>query len=203
MELLRPLSAQMLAPELEQFVRSRESTLSKDATGFIQVARSLFPEKEANDVVADLINVNLADTRFASVDILLEKNAFTAGEIEAILEKAGAGDFERASHAPDDLKKAISEYKTWLASRGTDAVDRRVGESLGKAVKSWSRTSGPIYEAMLKSGEIGLGDDAIIGLLETAGFTLGMEKSGQLAALLSDPEAGRELLLKIKTDRDR
>ena len=201
--LLRPLDAWMLASELEQFVRSCDPSLRKDATGFIQVARSLFPEKEANDVVANLINVNLADTRFASVDILLEKHEFTAGEIEAILEKLGAGEFEQASHTPNEMEKAISKYKTWLESRGTVAVDRRVGESLGKAVKSWSHTSGPIYEAMLKSGELGLGDDAIIGLLETAGFTLGAEKSGQLAALLSDPEAARELLLKIKTDRDR
>ena len=201
--LLRPLDAWMLASGLEQFARGREPALRKDATGFIQVARSLFPEKEANDVVADLISVNFANTRFASVDILLEKNAFTAGEIEAILEKAGAGDFERASHAPDDLKKAISEYKAWLESRHTDAIDRRVGESLGKAVKSWSRTSGPIYEAMLKSGELGLGDDAIIGLLETAGFTLGMERSGQLAAMLSDPIAAQELLLRIQTDSVR
>ena len=74
---------------------------------------------------------------------------------------------------------------------------------MGKTVKSWSRTSGPIYETLLKSGELGLGDDAIIGLLETAGFTLGMERSGQLAAMLSDPIAAQELLLKIQTDSVR
>ena len=202
-ELLRPLNAQMLASELGQFVRSRDPSLRKDATGFIQVARGLFPKKEANDVIANLINVNLAGTRFASVDILLEKHEFTAGEIEAILEMAGAVDFEQASRTPGEMEKAISKYKTWLESRGSDAVDRRVGESMGKTVKSWSRTSGPIYETLLKSGELGLGDDAIIGLLETAGFTLGMERSGQLAAMLSDPIAAQELLLKIQTDSVR
>ena len=60
-----------------------------------------------------------------------------------------------------------------------------------------------IYQAMLKCRELGLGDDAILGLLETSGFTLGTERSGPLAAMLSDPDAAREVLLKIQTDNTR
>jgi RNA polymerase sigma-70 factor (ECF subfamily) len=202
-EVLSPLPAHMLKSELSQLVRSCDPSLRKDATGFIQVARSLFPENEANDVVADLIDVNFAGTRFASVDALLENYEFTAGEVNAILEKAGAGDFERASRTPGGMEKAIFGYKSWLENRNADDIDQRVGGSLGKAVKWWSRTSEPIYEAMLRSGEMGLGDAAIVGLLETAGFALGMEKSGQLAAMLSDPETARDLLLKIRTDTSR
>lgn len=198
-EVLRPLPIQELTSELSQLVRSREPTLRKDATGFIQVARQLFPEKESHETVAELVGVNLAaNDKFQSVDVLLEKYEFTPAEIDAILEKTGKWHLEPASREADGMEKAISEFRAWLESRKTDDIDRLVGETLGETVLSWSRTGEPVYQAMLRCRELGLGDDAILGLLETAGFSLGKEKSGPLAAMLSNPEAAREVLLKIQ-----
>lgn len=203
-EVLRPLPVQQLKNDLAQLVQSRDPSLKKNVSGFVEVARQLFPEADAPDAIAELVRVNLADSRYPSVDVLLGQYEFHPPEIDAILEKAGMLRFSSANELPPGgMEKAISKYREWLENRNTGDIDRRIGKALGRTVASWSQTGEPIYQTVLRSREIGLEDDAILGFLESAGSKIGTDKSEKLVSLLADPEAGDEVLRKAQHGRAR
>lgn len=185
---LRPLTDQQTKWSFEQLVRSREHSLRTEATGYIQAVRELLPEQEANEALGYLVGVRFKENKFDSADVLLEKYHFSPSEAEAIFLNLGRWHLGNASNKPDALGKAIFEYRDWMATQVTEDIDLRVGKALGKTVNSYGNSSDPIFETMLKSGELGLSDDVILGLLEIAGDRLGEERSGKLRSLLSKPQ---------------
>ncbi len=200
-EILRPLPSQNLINMFDQIVNSVEPSLRKDPVGFIQVARELLPEMDANEAIAKLnrIEFDYHAGRFGNADILLGKYEFSPAETEAIILQTGASHFSLASNSPGGMPKAISKYKDWLATRSPENMDRLVGESLGKTARSWSNTAGPIYEAMLNYQSLGLNDDAIVALLDTVGSRFDPEKVKTLAGMLSDPDRVAEIIDRIKS----
>ena len=188
-EVLRPLqSVQQIRSSLDQFVRSREPSLRKDAGGYIQTVRELLPEPDANEALGYLVGIRFAETKFKSAEVLLDKYDFNPAETEAIYQNLGRWHFGNISNKEKGLAKAISEYREWMGSQVTDDIDLITGRALGATVKTYSNSSGPIYETLLNREEGGLSDDVIRGLLEVGGGKLGEEKSSKLRSLLSNPE---------------
>jgi RNA polymerase sigma-70 factor (ECF subfamily) len=199
--ILRPLPSQNIIQEFEQLVRSVEPSLRKDATGFIQVIRELLPEKDANDVIANLFQIDF-DYRaglFGNVDILLGKYEFSPAETEAIILWVGTHHLESASRTSGGLEKAIPKHMQWLLTLSPGEMDRRVGEALGNAIINGSQTSNPIYQTMLSYRDLGLNDHAIIALLNTVGSKFEMEKVETLAGMLNDRELAARIIDRIKS----
>ncbi len=197
--ILRPLPYQNVIQEFDQLVKSVEPSLRKDATGFIQVVRELLPEKDANEVIGKLHQIDFDAGRFGNVDILLDRYEFTPAETEAIIRQAGANLLENATRTSGGLEKAIPELMKWLSARSPDEMNRRVGEALGKTILSWSRPAKPIYETMLNYRNLGLNDDAIIALLDSVGSQFEMEKVETLAGMLSDRELAAGIINRTKS----
>lgn len=193
-EILRPLPDYQIQSSFQQIVSSIEPSLRKDASGYIQTVRELLPEQEANEALGYLVGINHGDGKLKSADILLQKYDFSPSETEAIFLNLGRWHFGNASNKRDGLNQAIPEYREWLRARVTEGIDLRVGKALGRTVNSYGNSSDPIYEAMLKSAELGLSDDAIRGFLETVKHRLGEEKSNVLKNLLSDHRTVEETL---------
>jgi RNA polymerase sigma-70 factor (ECF subfamily) len=197
--ILQPLPRQNIIQEFEQLVRSVEPSLRKDAAGFIQVIRELLPEKDANETIGQLhqIDFDHRAERFGNVDILLGKYEFSLEETEAIIRQTGANHLFQGSSG-GGLEKAIAEYMGWLASKSPQETDRRVGEALGKWIVSWGQTE-KAYEAILNFRSFGLNDEAVVALLNTTGPRLGIEKIEKLASLLSDQELAAKIIDRIKS----
>ena len=199
--ILRPLPPQTIIQEFDQLVRSVEPSLRKDAAGFIQVARELLPEKDANVVIANLFQIDF-DYRaglLGNVDILLGRYEFSPAETEAIILWVGTHHLESASRTSGGLEKAIPKHMEWLVTHSPGEMDRRVGEALGNAIINGSQTSNPIYETMLNYRDLGLNDNAIITLLNTAGSKFEMEKVETLAGMLTDRELAAKIIDRIKS----
>ena len=199
--ILRPLPSQNIIQEFDQLARSVEPSLRKDATGFIQVIRELLPEKDANELIGKLhqIHFDYRAGRFRNVEILLEKHQFSPAETDAIIRQAGMNLLEPATLLPGELEKTIPEYMKWLSTLSPDEMDRRVGETLGKMIHSWSRTADPIYKTMLNYQNLGLNDHAIIVLLDTVGSKFEMEKVETLAGMLADQDLAARIIERIKS----
>lgn len=195
-EELLPTPREQVVFEFEMMAMNNEPRLREDASGYIRLVRDMFPADKADEAVAGIVGGYF--TGFHSVDGLLESYPFTPGETDAILIKAGSFHFSRASDQPGKLEKAIPDYRKWLESRFTNDIDQCIGEALGRTVKGWANSNEPIYQAMLESEKLGLSEVAVIGLLETAGSKLGMERSAKLAEQISDKDVSRQLLEKIK-----
>lgn len=198
-KILRPLPRQNIIQEFEQLVRSVEPSLRKDAKGFIQVIRELLPEKDANETIGQLhqIDFDHRAERFGNVDILLGKYEFSPAEAEAIIRQMGANYLFQGS-SRGGLEKAIPEYMDWLASKSPQETDRRVGEALGKWIVSWGNTE-KAYEAILNFRSFGLNDEAVVALLNTTGPQLGIEKIEKMASLLSDQELAARIIEQAKS----
>ncbi len=197
--ILRPLLPNEIFCEFDQLIRSVEPSLRKDAAGFIQVTRELLPEKEANEIIGKLHQIDFDHISgvFARVDMLLAKYEFSPAETEAIIRNAGANEIYQASSS-GKLKKAIANYKGWLETRYPEEADKRVGEALGHWAAKWSRTE-RIYDAMLDYKNMDLNDDAMIALLKSLGPEFGLEKVEKLAGLLSDQEQAAKIVARIKS----
>ena len=91
----------------------------------------------------------------------------------------------------------------WLATHSHDEMDARVGEALGTAVLSWSQSKEPIYKAMLNYQALGLNENALIALLNTAASKFEMEKVETLVGLLSDEEAAARIIEQVKPPETR
>ncbi|MGJ8634890.1 MAG: hypothetical protein ACSHX7_13315, partial [Luteolibacter sp.] len=186
--ILQKLPPRTIIDEFGQIVRSVEPSLIKDASGFIQVARELLPEKDASEVIGKLsrIHYEYRIGRFGNADMLLGNYEFSPSESEAILKQAGAYFLVAASQSSGGLEETIPEYLEWLSTHSQDEADRRVGETLGKMTLSWGNTKEPIYKAMLNYQSLGLNDDTLISFLKTAGSRFEMEEVKTLAGMLSD-----------------
>lgn len=204
-KILQPLPRQEIIREFGQLVPSVQTSLREDASGFIRVTRGLLPENDAIDVISGLTLVyydyNLDYLR--NVDILLGKYEFSPSESEAILKRAGVRSLESGSGYAGGLEKAIPEYMEWLATHSHDEMDARVGEALGTAVLSWSQSKEPIYKAMLNYQALGLNENALIALLNTAASKFEMEKVETLVGLLSDEEAAARIIEQVKPPETR
>ncbi len=200
--ILRPLPSQFIIQGFDQLVRSVEPSLRKDAAGFIQVARELLPEKEANIVIGRLHQIRF-DYRaglLGNVDILLGKYEFSPAEAEAIIRSAGSYFLQTARQKDGGLEEAIPQFANWLSARSPAEMDRRVGETLGQMIlKYGSRTATPIYETLLNYQNFGLNDDAIIALLNTKELTIEIEKVETLAGLLTDQALAAEIIARRKS----
>jgi RNA polymerase sigma-70 factor (ECF subfamily) len=199
--ILRPLPSQNLINMFDQVVSSVEPSLRKDPVGFIQAVRELLPEKDANEAIAKLYQVQFdyQAGRLGNIDILLGKYEFSLAETEAIIVLGGASHFSMATNSPGEMKKAIAKYKDWLGTQSPQDMDRLMGETLGKTVHFWSNTSEPIYQAMLNYRSFGLNDDAVVAFLNSVGPRFGMEKVEALAGLLSDQETASKIIDRIKS----
>ena len=197
--ILRPLPSPDIVNKFDQLVRSVEPSLRKDAAGFIQVTRALLPEKEANEIIGKLNQIDFDHIHgsFAKVDMLLAKYEFSPAETEAIIRNAGANEIYQASSL-GKLKKGIADYKGWLDNRYPEEADKRVGEALGHWAASWGGTE-RIYDAMLDYKSMGLNDDAMIALLNSLGPQFGVEKVEKLASQLSDQELAARIVARIKS----
>lgn len=204
-KILQPLPRQEIIWEFDQFVRSVEPSLRKDASGFIRVTRGLLPENDAIDVISGLtlVSYDYKLDYLRNVDILLGKYEFSPSESEAILKRAGVRSLESGSRSAGGLEKAIPEYMEWLATHSHDEMDARVGEALGTAVLSWSQSKEPIYKAMLNYQALGLNENALIALLNTAASKFEMEKVETLVGLLSDEEAAARIIEQVKPPETR
>ena len=200
-EVLLPTPREQVVFEFEMMAMNNEPRLREDASGYIRLVRELFPAKRADEAVAGIVGGSF--NGFPSVDELLERYPSTPEETNAILIQAATQCFSQASYQPGEMEQAIPGCRKWLEARSTADVDQRIGVALGKTVLGWPNSGEPIYQAMLKSEKLGLGEDAIIGLLEAAGSKLGMERSTKLAEQISDLDLAYALLEQIKEGGDR
>jgi hypothetical protein len=196
-EVLRPVPAAQLVSNFEQVTRNGEPRLEKDPGGFILAARELLPPDKAPEIIGNMRQMNSDDDRLEATEAFLKSYPFSTAETDAILRAVGARHFERASYRPQKLMKAVPEYRAWLETLGTDDIDRRIGLAMGKAVNGWPSTAGPIHQVMMDFEKVGLGEDAIVALLETAASKLGAERSAMLAEKLSDRDEAKTLLERI------
>lgn len=196
-EVLRPVPTAQLVSDFEQMASNGESRLEKDPSGFIRAARELLPPDKAPEIIGNMRQMNFNDRRLEATESFLKSYPFSAAETDAILRAAGAWHFERANYGPEKLMKAVSEYRAWLEALGTDDIDRRIGLAMGKTVKSWPSTAESIQQVMLEPEKAGLGENAVIALLETVGSRLGVERSAKLAEKLSDRDEAKVLLERI------
>ena len=197
--ILRPLPSQNIIQDFDQLVRSVEPSLRKDAAGFIQVVRELLPEKDANELIGKLHQIDFDHNTgvFARLDTLLGKYEFSTGETDAIILQAGAN-YLFQGNSPGELPKGIAKYKDWLATRYPAKADQRVGEALGYWAANWGQTE-VIYDNMLNYRSFGLNDDALIALLNTLRPKFGVEKVETLAGMLSDQELAAKIVKRIKS----
>lgn len=204
-KILQPLPRQEIIREFGQLVGSVRTSLREDASGFIRVTRGLLPENDAIDLISGLtlVSYDYKLDYLRNVDILLGKYEFSPSESEAILKRAGVRSLESGSRSAGGLEKAIPEYMEWLATHSHDEMDARVGEALGTAVLSWSQSKEPIYKAMLNYQALGLNENALIALLNTAASKFEMEKVETLVGLLSDEEAAARIIEQVKPPETR
>jgi hypothetical protein len=177
--ILRPVPSDSLDLFLNQFVNSREPSLRKDASGYIEVARALLPEQEAVKATGYLNGVDMVgwdeSKPFAQTEALLERYDFTESEVAGILRWAGASRFEPASRESiDKLRSEIVTFKTWLDTRTPGNADRHVGETLAQVIISWSRTTDLISKILTEREKSGLTDEAV------AAFLAALEKQPDL-----------------------
>lgn len=204
-KILQPLPRQEIIREFGQLVGSVRTSLREDASGFIRVTRGLLPENDAIDLISGLtlVSYDYKLDYLRNVDILLGKYEFSPSESEAILKRAGVRSLESGSRSAGGLEKAIPEYMEWLSTHSHDEMDARVGEALGTAVLSWSQSKEPIYKAMLNYQALGLNENALIALLNTAASKFEMEKVETLVGLLSDEEAAARIIEQVKPPETR
>ena len=101
----------------------------------------------------------------------------------------------------EGLEAGILQYKAWLEEHQAVGMDRTVGETLGQMMLSWESKAEPVYQAMLNREALALGDEAVAGLLATAGHKLDPERVAGLADSLADQDLAAELILQINKRR--
>lgn len=204
LEILNPLSKENLQHAFERLAEERQPFPTEKLAGYVKAARELLPEEETGKVMALLvsrqIDVGKGAMPYKSVDALLASESFSPSEFTEIARHAGA---RRITQHRDGLEAGILQYKAWLEAHQTEGVDRNVGETLGRMILPWQDRVQPVYQAIVNREDLGLGDDAVAGLLATAGHKLDPEKVAELAASLADQELAAELIRRINKRRTR
>ena len=80
-------------------------------------------------------------------------------------------------------------------------MDHKVGETLGLTILSSEGKNEAVYQAMMDRENLGLGDEAVIGLLTTAGHRMVPERVMNLIRSLTDQEFAEELVSEINKRR--
>lgn len=190
---------------LAGLARSAEASLQKDKSGFIQIARETLPENDVGEAIAFLCNTNIeivhdSAPSYAAVEDLLEKHEFSPRESQTILRRSGATRMHSALNSQFGLAASVVQYKAFLAGRQPEnAIDRLVGETIGVMVLTWPDAADRVHEVMSDPGSVGLGDDAITGLLNTVGSRFGLERTEMLTALIADRKLAAEYIKRIKS----
>jgi RNA polymerase sigma factor (sigma-70 family) len=196
-EILRPVHRGTLKFFLTQYVNSREPSLRKDASGYIQVARGLLTEQEAAKAIGHLTNLHLVSwdksKPFAQTEALLKRYDFTKSEVDGILHNTGASRFEPASRESiDKLRSEIVTFKTWLGTQTPGNADRQLGETLALVTASWSRTTDMVSKILTEREASGLTDEAVAGFLgafeKQPHMQIDLETIEQLSAAAADSE---------------
>jgi hypothetical protein len=210
--ILRPVPSGPLQMFFNQFVNTREPSLRKDASGYIEVARALLPEQEAAKAMGHLINLHLIDWRnkkpFAQAEALLERYDFTESEASGIIHRTGTSRFEPASRESiDKLRSEIITFKTWLGTQTPGNADRQVGETLALVTSSWSRTTDMISEILTERETTGLTDEAVAGFLgafeKQPHLQINLETIDQLSTSAADSEEVQAILARINKRYNR
>ena len=202
LEILNPLSKENLQRAFETLAEERQPFPTEKLAGYVKAARELLPEEEAGKVMALLvgrrIDVGKGAMPYQSVDALLATESFSPSEFTEIARHAGA---RRMDKHHEGLEAGILQYKAWLEEHQAVGMDRTVGETLGQMMLSWESKAEPVYQAMLNREALALGDEAVAGLLATAGHKLDPERVAGLADSLADQDLAAELILQINKRR--
>ncbi len=210
--ILRPVPSDLLDMFLNQFVSSVEPSLRKDASGYIEVARSLLSEQEAVKAIGYLNGVHTVawdkSKPYAQAEALLERYDFTELEVSGIIRQAGASHFEPASRESiHKLRSEIVTFKTWLETQTPGNADRQVGETLAQVISSWSRTTDMITKILTERETSGLTDDAVAGFLgaleQKPHLGIDLETLDQISAAAADSEEVQAIAARINKRYNR